>query len=66
MSFQLFIRFAALFNISIDQYLLQERAITKSTCRRQLDALIDTLEERDLIVVEGTIKGICKAKEAEE
>jgi len=65
-SLQVLYRLVTLFNISIDQYLLPERAITKSTRRRQLDSLLDTLEEKDLIVVEGTVKGICKAKEAEE
>jgi len=63
---QVLYRLVTLFNISIDQYLLLERAITKSTRRRQIEALLDSLEEKDLIVVEGTVKGLCKAKEAEE
>lgn len=65
-SFQVFYNLVTLLNISVDQYLFASKDITKSTRRRQLDAMLDAFEEKDLIVIEGTVKGICNAKEAEE
>ena len=65
-SLQVLYQLVTLFNISIDQYLLPERVVTKSTRRRQIDTILDGFEEKDLIVAEGTVKGLCKAKEAKE
>lgn len=61
-SLQVLFRIVTLFDISIDEYLLPNRDTFKSTLRRQLDSLIDTLDESDLLIIEGTIKGICKSK----
>lgn len=65
-SFQVFYRLVTLYNISVDQYLFSENTAVKSSRRRQIDDLLNTLAEKDLIVVEGTVKGIYKAKETEE
>lgn len=62
-SFQLFIQLVTMFDISVDQYIFPEKAMGKSTTRRQLDALLDILSERELLVVEATVQGLCKAKE---
>lgn len=62
-SFQLFIQLVTMFDISVDQYIFPEKAMGKSTTRRQLDALLDKLSERELLVVEATVQGLCKAKE---
>lgn len=65
-SLQVLYRIVTLFDISIDEYLFPNRDIPKSTLRRQLDSMIDTLDEKDLLIVEGTLKGICKAREQTE
>lgn len=65
-SLQVLYRLVTLFNISIDEYLLPNRTTCKSSLRRQLDSMIDALDEKELLVVEGTIKGIYKAKEQTE
>lgn len=65
-SLQVLYRIVTLFDISIDEYLLPGREISKSTLRRQLDTMIDTLDEKDLLIIEGTVKGICKAREQTE
>lgn len=65
-SLQVLYRIVTLFDISIDEYLFPNREISKSTLRRQIDSMIDTLDEKDLLIVEGTIRGICKAKEQTE
>ena len=65
-SLQVLYRIAVLFNISIDEYLLPNRTVTKSTCRRQLDSMLDNLNKSELLIVEGTVNGICKGKEQTE
>lgn len=65
-SLQLFIQLVTMFDISVDQYLFPETAMGKSTTRRQLDALLDTLSEKELSIVEATVQGLCKAKEQSE
>ena len=65
-SLQLFIQLVTMFDISVDQYIFPERVMGKSTTRRQLDALLDTLSEKELSIVEATVQGLCKAKEQSE
>jgi hypothetical protein len=55
-----------LFDISVDQYVFPDKPVTRSTRRRQLDGLMNSLDEKDLIILEATAKGIVKAKAAEE
>ena len=65
-SFQVFYELITMFDISVDQYLFQNKPVERSTRRRQLDGLLDSLRETDLIVLEGTARGIIKAKTEEE
>jgi transcriptional regulator with XRE-family HTH domain len=65
-SFQVFYELIKLFDISVDQYVFPEKPVERSTRRRQLDSLLDSLGEKDLIVLEATAQGIVKAKTAEE
>ncbi|MFA7075230.1 MAG: helix-turn-helix domain-containing protein [Candidatus Izemoplasmatales bacterium] len=65
-SFQVFYELVTLFNISVDQYLFPNKPIKKSTRRRQLDNLLDLCNEKDLIILESTAKGIVEARTAEE
>ncbi len=60
-SFQLFVRLITIFDISADQYIFPDKQTGKSTLRRQVDAILDTFEDKDLTVIAGTAKGICKA-----
>lgn len=65
-SFQVFYELVTLFNISVDQFFFPDASVEKSTRRRQLEKLLDELDEKDLIIMEGTAKGINDAKYAEE
>jgi len=65
-SFQVFFELVTLFDISVDQYLFPDKPVERSTRRRQLDGLLDSLDDADLIVLEGTAQGIIKAKAEEE
>ena len=65
-SFQVFYELVTMFNIPVDQYIHPDKPAPRSTRRQQLDGLLDSLDEKDLIVLEATAKGIEKAKAAEE
>ena len=65
-SFPLFARLVTMFNISADQYLFTEGQAEKTSLRRQIDSILDTFEDKELIIIEGTAKGICRAKESME
>ena len=62
-SMELFIQLITMFDISVDQYIFPDKKSDKSTLRRQIDTLLDTLDNKELAVVEATIKGLCNAKE---
>lgn len=61
-SFDILYTLIRTFNISIDQYIHIEKMSHQSTLRRNVYALLDNLEEKDLIIVESTIMGIKKSK----
>lgn len=61
-SFQLFVRLVTMFDISVDQYIFPDKKADKSTIRRQIDSVLDTFNDNELTVIEGTINGICAAK----
>ena len=61
-SFQLFVRLVTMFDISVDQYIFPDKKADKSTIRRQIDSVLDTFNDNELTVIEGTINGICSAK----
>ena len=62
-SLQVFFKLVTLFNISVDQFFYPNAEPDKSTQRRQLDNVLDNLDDRDLIIVEATANGITKANE---
>ena len=65
-SFQLLVRLITMFDISVDQYIFADRRAEKTTLRRQVDSILDTFGDKELTIIEGTAKAICKAKEPEE
>jgi transcriptional regulator with XRE-family HTH domain len=65
-SFQVFYELITMFDISVDEYLFPDKPVERSSRRRQFDGLLDSLDEKDLIVLEATAQGIAKAKTAEE
>ena len=60
-SMELFIQLITMFDISVDQYIFPDKKSDKCTLRRQIDTLLDTLDNKELSVVEATIKGLCNA-----
>lgn len=64
-SFPLFIRLVTMFDISVDQYIFSNKRTEKTTLRRQVDSILDTFGDKDLSIIEGTAKAICKVRESE-
>jgi hypothetical protein len=60
-SFQVFYELITMFDISVDHYLLPDKPMKHSTRRRQLDDLLDSLSEKDLIILEATARDITEA-----
>ena len=62
-SFELFIQLVTMFDISIDEYIFPKKKAARSSIRRRVETLLDGLNDKDLIIIEATAKGICKSKE---
>ena len=59
-SLELFIQLVTMFNISVDEYIFPQKEIKKSSVRRRLDARLDILDDRELSVIEATVRWLCK------
>lgn len=64
LSLQVFYELVTFFDMSVDQFFFPSKVPNKSTQRRQLDELLNGVDETDLVIVTDTVKGIQKAKEA--
>ena len=56
-SLQIFYELVTYFNISVDQFFFESKP-ERSTLRRQIDGLIDSISENDLPIIEATARGI--------
>lgn len=65
-SLKLFIKLIIMFDISVDQYIFSDQETKKSSTRRQLDTLLDTLEDKDLPIIEATAYSLYKARKQAE
>lgn len=65
-SFQVFYELASFFHISVDQFFFPEEAPGKTSRRRRVDSLLDELDDKELIVMEATAKGLMEAKAEEK
>lgn len=62
-SFKLFIKLITMFDIPVDQYIFPETALGKSSIRKQLDTLLDKLEDTDLSIIEATAYSLYMVKQ---
>ena len=51
--------------MSVDQFFFPEKEQEKSTRRRQLDTMLDSMSEKDLKIMSATAKGIEEAENDE-
>jgi transcriptional regulator with XRE-family HTH domain len=64
-SLQIFYELVTLLDVSVDQFFFPKKDIDKSTQRRQLESLLDEMDDKDLIIMTATAKGIQEAKSEE-
>lgn len=65
-SIQLFIYLVRMFHISLDEFIFADEKAEKTSQRRQLDTILDKLNDKELAIIEATANGLCRAKEPEE
>jgi len=54
-SLQIFYEIVRFFDMSVDHYFFPDTAETKTTKRRQLDAMLDSMDEKELSVITATV-----------
>ena len=65
-SLQVFYDLVSLLNVSVDEFFLPASDLDKSTRRRQLEKQLDSLSDKDLIIMESVADGIIKSKKVED
>ena len=66
-SLQKFYEIVTMFNISVDHFFFPDTTKSKTTTRRQLDAMLDDMdEETELSIIIATAKAIKKARKTGE
>ena len=53
-SLELFIQLVTMFGVSVDEYIFPDNEVKKSSVRRRLDAELDKLNDKELLVIEAT------------
>src|SRR5699024_3642123 len=59
-SIQVLYDLVSLLNVSVDEFFLPPSDVTKSSRRRQLERQLDSLTDRDLVIMESVTDGILK------
>ena len=65
-SLQVFYDLVTRYDISVDEFFFPDKSADKSTQRRQLDAMLDSMSDKGLRVVSATAKEIAEIESAEE
>ena len=65
-SLQVFYDLVSLLEVSVDEFFLPASDLVKSTRRRQSEKQLDSLSDKDLIIMESVADGIIKSKEVED
>ena len=65
-SFDLFVKLIMMFDISVDQFIHADGGAQTSSCRKHIDVLLNSMNEKELVVIEATAEGIKKARETED
>ena len=64
-SLNVFYQVVTLLDISVDQFFFPERYAKESERRKRVATLLDSLDEKELAVIEATAEGLKKAREIE-
>ena len=61
-SLQIFYELVTLLDVSVDQFFFPDKETDKSTQRRQLGKMLDSMDNKDLTVITATAKAIQEVK----
>ena len=64
-SLNTFYQIVTLLDISVDQFFYPDRQNSESDCRQHINRLLNTMDEKELTVMEATAEGLQKARETE-
>ena len=64
-SLNVFYQVVTLLDLSVDQFFFPERHTKESERRKRVAALLDSLDERELAVIEATAEGLKRARDIE-
>jgi len=65
-SLQIFYEIVRLFDISADHYFFPDTNESRTTQRRQLDTMLDNMDEKELSVITATVKAMQDTKDTGE
>ena len=65
-SFDTFYQLVTLLEISVDQLFFPDKLNGESTCRKQIDVMLNSMNEKELTVMKHTAEGLQKARETED
>ena len=65
-SLNTFYQLVTLLDISVDQFFFPDKQNGDSTCRKHIDVLLNSMDEKELTIVEATAEGLKKARGTEE
>lgn len=61
-SLQIFFELVSRYHISVDQFLFGDTSDGKATARRQLDTLLDGLDEKEIRIITATVQAMLDEK----
>ena len=65
-SLQVFYSLVTRYEISVDQYFFPDKSLDKTTQRRQLDAMLDSMSEKGLRIISAAAKKIVDLEKTNE
>ena len=65
-SLNVFYQLVTLLEISVDQFFFPDKRNGESTCRKQIDVMLNAMDEKELTVMKYTAEGLQKARETED
>lgn len=65
-SLNAFYKIVTLLDISVDEFFYPDKQEGGSERRKHLDRMLNGMDEKELIIMEGAAEGICKARERSE
>mgnify|MGYP000774718263 CR=1 FL=1 len=65
-SLNTFYQLVTLLEISVDQFFFPDKLNGESTCRKQIDVMLNSMNEKELTVMKHTAEGLKRARETED